>query len=178
MQIVTEIGEHRAPDLAAGIGLDDFGIDHWAIVNGGHILDSTVAANFDAVIPAGQSVTQVPAQRKARAPVGAAVFPRMDLAVAATPDNDVFAEPSNPDRLLADRPTGRDRVPQIAQSAVQQSLDGIILHYRVVWCAHRFLTHIPGRSLRRTHVPEISLGHVMQNPPLKKDDETVGNDAD
>ena len=93
--------------------------DQRAFIDSGNIFDFTIARHFNPVIPAGDTIAQVPAHRQSCTAVRAAVFQRLHLAIFVTPDHNLFAKAGNTHRRRLDFPTGQYRIPKAAQARVE-----------------------------------------------------------
>src|SRR2546430_1138014 len=82
---VAEVDEDRTVRFLRGIALDRAFPHQGTFLQSGNGRHHAVAFDLDAVIPAGDAVAEVPAERQARAAVRAAVLERAEGAVLVAP---------------------------------------------------------------------------------------------
>jgi hypothetical protein len=109
--------------LLCRVAPDGASADERARLHGGNGGDDAVALDLDAVVPARKALAEVPSEREARTAVRAAILERMHGAVLATPEDQVLAQPRDAERSLVQPPGRQDRVPKVAQSRVEQSVE-------------------------------------------------------
>ena len=156
MQLIAEIGENPAHVLEGGIGLHSLRADQGAVADRGHRENGAAAVDLQPVIPAGQAVAEVPALRELRAPMRAAVGKHVDPALSVAPDDDTLAEAHQRDRLVADHPARRDRVPSVADAEIDERI------HRVLMCRHPHLHPAP----LRTETDHLRLEY-LGGPPVR-----------
>ncbi|MND90925.1 hypothetical protein D3C80_830270 [compost metagenome] len=115
----AEIEEHRTVGFFGWVRAQAFLPHQRTTIDRRHVFYRTVATHFHAVIPAGDAIAQVPAHGKARTAMRAAIFQRMDRAVAVAPHHNLLLQTRNAHRVIADFPTGQHRIPHAAQPLVE-----------------------------------------------------------
>lgn len=77
-----------------------------------NIFNFAIPGHFHAVIPAGDTIAEIPAHRQTGTAVRAAVFQRLQLSVLVTPHHNLFAETGNTHRSGLHFPARQNRIPQ------------------------------------------------------------------
>ena len=98
--------------------------DQRTFIHRRHILHFAVTRHFHAVIPAGDTIAQIPAHRQTRATVRTAIFQRLHLAILVAPDHNLFTQTGDPHGRRLNFPTGQHRVPEAAQTFIKIVLYG------------------------------------------------------
>jgi hypothetical protein len=124
MQRVAEPQEDRALDLLRRIRLDAGLALERALVDRGYVDHGAGRVDLDTVIPARETVAEIPAERQPCAAMRAAIGERVHLSIAVAPQHDALGQSRDADRIAAHLPARRHRVPEIAQPAIEQGLGG------------------------------------------------------
>ncbi len=122
VQGIAEVEKDRAVALLDGVGAHLALLLHRAVVHRRDVDHRAAAVDLDAVVPARHAVAEVPAHGEARAAVRAAVLEGAHGAVLVAPHDDVLAETCDADRSVVHAPARQHRVPDIAQSGVEDAL--------------------------------------------------------
>ena len=93
----------------------------------GHACHRAIAAHFDAVIRAGDAVTQDDTQRQGRTSVWAVIFQRVNLACLVSPQHNFVTQAAQRDGAFFDECAGTHGVPEVFETFGQHGFGGVRL---------------------------------------------------
>lgn len=127
MFVVAEVGEDRTAGLDDVGGGDELFAFEVAAGESGDGGDRSGAVDLDAVVPAGDAVAQVLAEREAGAAVRAAVLQHVQGAVGAAEEQPLLAEEGEPFHAArGDGLGGADGVPLVADAGGEEPVGGAV----------------------------------------------------
>lgn len=127
MFVVAEVGQDRAAGLdEMGCGDELFAFEV-AAGQAGYGGDGAGAVDLDAVVPAGDPVAEVFAEREAGAAMGAAVLQHVEGAVGAAEEEPFLAEEGEALHAAGgDEVGGADGVPLVAYAGAEETVGGAV----------------------------------------------------